>query len=446
MELQNLIYEDRDRGIFRVHRSALTSEEIAELERKNIFDKCWLYLGHESEVEKPGDFRRRTVAGRPLFWVRGSDGKVRVFHNTCTHWGANVCRVDEGNAETFQCFYHAWTFNNKGELVSVPDEAGYSHGFDKAEMGLVSPPRLEHYRGLYFVSFNPDAADLLSYLAGAKEYLDLILDQSQEGWRVVPGTQKYGARANWKMFSVNSLDSYHVKPLHATFFRYTQGLGAGDPSPSPPAFPGPEGRSLALGNGHGVDIFAAGERARPIAHWHPILGEETKEEIRSIRARLVERFGAERAYLMCNTNRLLLIYPNFALHDIAGISLRYFEPAGPDSMEVAVQTLAPKNESAQLLNRRLENFLSFLGPGGFAHPDDIEAMESAQVGFRAGGPGWIDASRGMHREATAVDEIHVRSFWRQWHANMMGSPDPTRFEHAYDDTRAWRESVIRARS
>jgi len=446
MELQNLIYEDRDRGIFRVHRSALTSEEIAELERKNIFDKCWLYLGHESEVEKPGDFRRRTVAGRPLFWVRGSDGKVRVFHNTCTHWGANVCRVDEGNAETFQCFYHAWTFNNKGELVSVPDEAGYSHGFDKAEMGLVSPPRLEHYRGLYFVSFDPDVADLVSYLAGAKEYLDLILDQSQEGWRIVPGTQKYGVRANWKMFSLNSLDSYHVKPLHATFFRYTQSLGPGDPSPPPLSFPGPEGRSLALGNGHGVDIIAAGERARPIAHWHPILGEETKVEVRNIRARLVERFGEERAYLMCNTNRLLLIYPNFALHDIAGISLRYFEPAGTDSMEVTVQTLAPKNESAELLNRRLENFLSFLGPGGFAHPDDIEAMESAQVGFKAGGPGWIDASRGMRREATAVDEIHVRSCWRQWHANMMGSSSSTRFEGPHDDTHAWQQSVLRARS
>lgn len=433
MDLQNLIYEDSQRGLFRVHRSALTSLEILELERKKIFDRCWLYLGHESEIENPGDYRRRTVAGRPLFWVRGNDGKVRVFYNTCTHWGANVCRVDEGNAELFQCFYHAWTFNNKGELVSVPDDLGYADGFNKAEMGLVSPPRLENYRGLYFVSFNPEVADLVSYLAGAKEYLDLILDQSEQGWRVVPGIQKYSVRANWKMFSINSLDSYHVEPLHVTFFKYTQGMGPGDPPPPLRDFPGTHGRSLALGNGHGVDIFAAGERARPIAHWHPILGEETKEEIRNTRARLVERYGEERAYLMCNTNRLFLIYPNFALHDIAGISLRYFEPVGPDYMEVTVQTLAPKNESAELLNGRLENFLSFLGPGGFAHPDDIEAMESAQAGFGAGGPEWIDASRGMHRETTGKDELHIRSFWRQWHANLMGSPNAMRFKDLAKD-------------
>ncbi len=433
MDLQNLIYEDSQRGLFRVHRSALTSLEILELERKKIFDRCWLDLGHESEIENPGDYRRRTVAGRPLFWVRGNDGKVRVFYNTCTHWGANVCRVDEGNAELFQCFYHAWTFNNKGELVSVPDDPGYADGFNKAEMGLVSPPRLENYRGLYFVSFNPEVADLVSYLAGAKEYLDLILDQSEQGWRVVPGIQKYSVRANWKMFSINSLDSYHVEPLHVTFFKYTQGMGPGDPPPPLRDFPGTHGRSLALGNGHGVDIFAAGERARPIAHWHPILGEETKEEIRNTRARLVERYGEERAYLMCNTNRLFLIYPNFALHDIAGISLRYFEPVGPDYMEVTVQTLAPKNESAELLNGRLENFLSFLGPGGFAHPDDIEAMESAQAGFGAGGPEWIDASRGMHRETTGKDELHIRSFWRQWHANLMGSPNAMRFKDLAKD-------------
>ena len=421
MNKHEVIREDRSGGIFRVHRSVFSSAEIAALEQANIFQRCWLYLGHDSEIPNAGDYRRRTVAGQPLFWVRGSDGRVRAFYNSCTHWGANVCRVDQGNAEVFQCFYHAWTFNNRGDLVSVPDETGYGEGFCKEAMGLVSPPRVDNYRGLYFVSFNPEVEDLVSYLAEAKDYIDLILDQSEEGWRVVPGTQKYSVRANWKMFSLNSLDNYHVRPLHSTFFKYTESLGAGDPPVSPPNdFPGTQGRALSLRNGHGIDVFQSLTRARPIAHWHPILGEDSKEEIRSRRVRLVEKFGEERAYLMCNTNRLMLVYPNFALHDIAGVSLRYFEPTGPDYMEVTVQTLAPVDESAGLLNRRLENFLSFLGPGGFAHPDDIEAMESAQLGFRASGPEWIDASRGMRREGTALDEIHVRAFWRQWHANVLG--------------------------
>jgi p-cumate 2,3-dioxygenase alpha subunit len=70
MNLKKLIDEDRFGGVFRVHRSAFTSAEISDLEQANIFQRCWLYLGHESELPNSGDFRRRTVAGQPLFWVR----------------------------------------------------------------------------------------------------------------------------------------------------------------------------------------------------------------------------------------------------------------------------------------------------------------------------------------------------------------------------------------
>jgi p-cumate 2,3-dioxygenase alpha subunit len=71
-----LLIDDPETGLFRVHRSAMTSEEVLALERERIFDRCWLYLGHASEVESPGDFVRRHVAGRPLFFVRGEDGQI----------------------------------------------------------------------------------------------------------------------------------------------------------------------------------------------------------------------------------------------------------------------------------------------------------------------------------------------------------------------------------
>src|SRR5918992_6199368 len=70
--------------------------------------------------------------------------------------GALICRQDAGNAQVFQCFYQAWSFNTRGELRGVPDEAGYGEGFDKKALGLKPPPRAEYYRGFYFVSFNPE--------------------------------------------------------------------------------------------------------------------------------------------------------------------------------------------------------------------------------------------------------------------------------------------------
>ena len=67
MDLSGLIVDDKERGIFRYHRSAMTSEEILELERERIFDKCWLYFCHETELENNSEYLRRTVNGRPLF-------------------------------------------------------------------------------------------------------------------------------------------------------------------------------------------------------------------------------------------------------------------------------------------------------------------------------------------------------------------------------------------
>ena len=415
MEIKDLIVDDRERGIFRYHRSSMSSSEVLELEQERIFEKCWLYLGHESEVEKPGDFRRRTVAGRPLFFVRSSDGDVRVFFNTCRHRGTTICRRDEGNAEVFQCFYHAWTYNDKGELIGVPDEAGYSPGFDKREMGLQSPPRVESYRGLYFVSFNPEIEELGTYLAGAKEYIDLMADQTETGMRVVQGSNKYSTKANWKLLVENSIDSYHLIPTHKTYLDYIASLGT-DVTRQERRW----SQSLALGNGHAVMQFVP-VYGRPIARWAPLYGEGATEEMAQTRARLVERFGEERAWQIADTGRNLLIYPNLIINDIMAVTVRVFWPVAPDRMEVTAWELVPREESGAVLERRLDSFLTFLGPGGFATPDDIEAMESCQAGFQAKEVEWSDISRGMHLEAPeSHHELQLRAFWRRWHGDLLG--------------------------
>ena len=70
--------------------------------------------------------------------------------------------------------------------------------------------------------------------------------------------------------------------------------------------------------------------------------------------------------------------------------------------------LAPVGESASSRERRLRNFLEFLGPAGFATPDDVEMLELAQKGYRNGG--WNDCSRGMLTEAKSkTDELQLRT-------------------------------------
>uniref|UniRef100_UPI00239F3690 SRPBCC family protein n=1 Tax=Candidatus Palauibacter scopulicola TaxID=3056741 RepID=UPI00239F3690 len=117
----------------------------------------------------------------------------------------------------------------------------------------------------------------------------------------------------------------------------------------------------------------------------------------------------------------LLIYPNLLIMDFVAISIRYIEPVAPDRMEVTAWHLVPREESGPALATRLDSYLTFLGPGGFATPDDVEVLESCQAGFRATEAEWSDISRGMLNPSPGTsDELQMRGFWRQWHAHMQG--------------------------
>jgi p-cumate 2,3-dioxygenase alpha subunit len=416
MNVDELVIDDREEGTFRVHRSSMTSQDIFDREREAILENCWIYLGHESEVDNNGDFVSRTVMGRPLIMVRDSEGTIRAIYNTCTHRGATLCREEKGNARFFTCFYHAWSFNTSGDLLTLPDAEGYGPKFDKSERALNTPERFESYRGFHFVGFNENLPSLSDYLAGAKKYIDLVVDQADEGMRMVDGSNQYATNANWKLLVENSLDGYHAFPVHATYFSYVKSLGGGLKGNMMNGYPTED-----LGNGHAV-VSSEAPYGRPIARWDELFGEDAKDEIAQIRARIVAKYGEERAWLMCDSIRNLSIFPNLIINDITAITVRYMEPTAPGRYETRAWAMAPREESGARLQRRIDSYLTFIGPGGFATPDDVEALESCQRGFQSlPGAGYSDISRGMTRETPDImDEYQMRSFWRNWHAMMKG--------------------------
>jgi phenylpropionate dioxygenase-like ring-hydroxylating dioxygenase large terminal subunit len=402
-----LVVEDVQGRVFRVNRATMTSPEVFQQELQGVFAHSWLYVGHESEIPKPGDYVRRPVGGRPVFMVRGvKTGQINVFHNTCTHRGAVVCRRDFGNSKVFQCFYHAWTFDSEGTLVGVPGADAYVDELDKSALGLARVARVESYRGFVFLSYDPDIVDLTTYLAGAREYLDLVIDEADGRLQIMNGTQEYGMQANWKLLVENSIDGYHASSTHDTYFKYLVSLGT-DLSV------GVSGITKDLGNGHAVLEYKA-PWGRPIAKWEPLFGEAAKPEIDELRRTLIEKYGEDRATRMAEHNRNLLIYPNLIINDIMAVTVRTFMPGSPTDTAITAWELAPQDEQPEVRQRRLDSFLTFLGPGGFATPDDIEALESCQQGFASGGVEWNDISRGMGRAPQATDEEQMRAFWRRW--------------------------------
>ncbi|PHS01130.1 MAG: p-cumate dioxygenase [Leeuwenhoekiella sp.] len=401
---------DHDRHLFKVPRAAFVEQDVFEAEREAIFDKCWIYLGHETEIPKNGDFVARSVAGRNIIFNRDTKGRINAHLNTCPHRGATVCRHRSGNSKSFQCFYHGWVFGSDGKLKSQPGQDSYDENFN-AEGGadLRSVPLHQEYRGFHFVCFDPNAVDLGTYLAGAKEYIDLVVDQSEAGMTVVGGTQEYSIRANWKLLSENSIDGYHASTTHASYLDYLKDA-AGSLGEAPL-----EGVGRDLGNGHAV-IEYTGPWGRPVAQWIPAWGEHGKQELDRIFAELVARFGEERAKRIAYNNRNLLIFPNLIINDIMAITIRTYYPQAPDYMHVNAWALAPNNEEEWAREARLLNFLEFLGPGGFATPDDVEALEQCQKGYaNQKEAGWNDISKGMNKSQPAMqDEIQMRAFWTQW--------------------------------
>ncbi|MBJ7575556.1 aromatic ring-hydroxylating dioxygenase subunit alpha [Luteimonas sp. MC1828] len=412
---------DRGDEHFRVSREAFVREDVMDAEYARIFDKCWLYVGHESEFKKPGDFVARTVARRNLLVTKNNEGEIGAFFNTCPHRGATVCREPRGNAKNFQCFYHGWVFGCDGKLKSQPGKESYCEDFNAEGRGNLMPvPRFAIYAGFCFVSYDPDIVPLEDYLAGAREYLDLVSKYSEAGMGVNEGMQEYAIRANWKLLVENSIDGYHAVSTHATYLDYLKNTNGSLSSTKL------EGISRDLGNGHAVLEYAA-PWGRPIASWVPLFGEDGKGEIEAIHARLVELHGQEMADRMAFKNRNILIFPNLVINDIMAITVRTFYPQSPDYMLINGWSLAPNEESEWARKYRLSNFLEFLGPGGFATPDDVEALESCQNGFKNHRQvPWSDISKGMSKDVPSYDdELQMRAFWSRWNQHINGLlPEP----------------------
>jgi phenylpropionate dioxygenase-like ring-hydroxylating dioxygenase large terminal subunit len=234
---------------------------------------------------------------------------------------------------------------------------------------------------------------------------------------IISGTQEYDIKANWKLLVENSVDDYHLIATHATWLNYMRNSGVNMTPPKDSGLLLPtKGAGKDLGNGH-LTTDNPNYRGRPVARWISVYGEEAKADIDAIRRELVERLGEARAARVADTNRNLVIFPNLVINDGSSVTVRHFYPVAPGEMRVTAWALGPVEETEAQRARRLHAFLTFYGPGGFATPDDVAALECAQQGYAAWRDvEWNDLSRGLGKNEaqTNTDEGHLRVFWRRW--------------------------------
>ena len=70
--------------------------DVYQLELERVFGRTWLFVAHESEIPRRGDFVTRVMGEDPVIVVRGADGEVRVLLNVCRHRGRKLCGARRG--------------------------------------------------------------------------------------------------------------------------------------------------------------------------------------------------------------------------------------------------------------------------------------------------------------------------------------------------------------
>ncbi len=183
-------------------------------ERRDVYGRTWLFVGHQQEAREPGDWIATDIAGHRLIMVRGSDGALRVFHNVCRHRAGPLVRGAAGNCgEALVCGYHGWRYALDGRLRAATG-FGAARNFDPRDFGLFEV-RCEIWRGLVFVTMASEPGELADLVAP----LDRLL--TARGLEI-SGPQirrSHPLQCDWKVYVENYLEGYHIDAVHPELAR-----------------------------------------------------------------------------------------------------------------------------------------------------------------------------------------------------------------------------------
>ena len=185
--------------------------EILSLEIDRLFRAEWLCMGRLAEIQDPGDYIARDLAGAPVFVVRQRDGGVRAFANVCLHRAAQLLDGD-GHVSRISCPYHSWTYDIDGQLIGAPFMQE-TPGFDVKDLRLVELG-CETWEGFVYVNADADAAPPGPGLAGLTEVVGVYRMADYEPVFITEETWP----TNWKCLVENYMDAYHIHRVHRESF------------------------------------------------------------------------------------------------------------------------------------------------------------------------------------------------------------------------------------
>jgi len=214
---------DTDRAGYTLPRDLYVSEEAYRFDTEVMLKSVWLYAGTVAHAKKPGDWFIFELGHNQVIIVRGRDGEMRAFHNTCRHRGARICETATGNSPRLICPYHFWTYGLDGKLLAARN---MPEGFVKSEHGL-APVAIENIAGLLFVCLSDNPPPIGRAREEIAEQVSLY---NLEKLKVVVQDELIEP-ANWKLVMENNRECYHCDQNHPELLKSlsTNGFGKGLP-------------------------------------------------------------------------------------------------------------------------------------------------------------------------------------------------------------------------
>ncbi|MER8162575.1 aromatic ring-hydroxylating dioxygenase subunit alpha [Streptomyces sp. NPDC094472] len=395
--------------------AAFHDEDVYKAELEKVFAKCWLFLGHETQLRSPGDYISTRMGEDEVVVTRNSSGKIRAFLNSCRHRGPKLCRADQGNSQALRCPYHGWTYDLDGNLIGVPRLQTAYHGeLDRTSIKLIEVAKLGIVHGLIFATWDPHAPSLHEYLGDFMPYLDLMLGRSENGFEAIGGVHKWQIETNWKIPAENfSGDQYHLSSTHASSVevglrnRVTE-----------------YGHTIHVDGGHGFTREKGGAQQ----------GTEAVTAYTAHLRKVQERIGQDKPELVEFVPvGVGSIFPNLSFMDsMRFLTLRQWQPVGPHRIDVNSWCLVDSSLPDDLKDAAMRQYILSFGPSGMFEQDDGEIWTSISEATRG-----VVAQRysfnytmGLGHEVSVkertgatlpgvmgeafITEANQRSFYRYW--------------------------------
>ncbi len=182
-----------------------------KLDLATIWYRDWLFVGHDCEIPRAGNYFTLQVGDYPLVVTRDRQGVIRALHNSCRHRGSRVCTQHRGASAKLVCPYHQWTYELDGTLLFARHMA---EDFDKSQHGL-KPVHCETVGGYIFICLADEAPDFAPYRDLAEPYLV----RHRLGETKVAFESTIVEKGNWKLVWENNRECYHCAANHPELCR-----------------------------------------------------------------------------------------------------------------------------------------------------------------------------------------------------------------------------------